>query len=72
VPGGSGWTVEILLAAFREKSKFVEFLLLLIQQIHSGTAPGCQYLCSSTLTPLDKKPGVRPIAVGEMFYRLAG
>lgn len=55
---------EILLAAFREKSKFAEFLVMLIKQMHNDTAPGARFLCAFTLTPLDKKPGVRLTAVG--------
>ena len=40
--------------------------------IAQGTAPGQQFLCTSRLTPLQKTDGgLRPIAVGEMLYRLA-
>ena len=36
----------------------------------TGTAPGKMFLCTSRLTPLIQGEKIRPIACGEMFYRL--
>lgn len=47
------------------------FLTSLAGMIGKGTAPGQSMLCASRLTPLDKKDeGSRPIAVGDLIYRL--
>ena len=49
----------------------VAFLTLLTKQIAGGTAPGQALLCTSRLTPLIKSDGgIRPIACGELIYRL--
>lgn len=70
-PGISGWTVPLLRLASRSLS-FVRFLTALTAGISSNTAPGCSMLAVSRLTPLLKaQGGIRPIAVGELFYRLA-
>ena len=69
--GISGWTTPLLKAAY-EIDSFATWLTLLGRQIAAGTAPGAQYLCTAKLIPLTK-PGstkVRPIAVGELFYRV--
>ena len=51
--------------------EFKQFFNLLIKQVVQNKAPGQQMLCASRLTPLAKPDGgVRPIAVGELFYRL--
>jgi hypothetical protein len=69
--GVSGWNPHLLAIAMR-KDDFAKFLHLLTCQIAQGTAPGNQILCASRLTPLLKPDGkVRPIAVGELFYRIA-
>ena len=70
-PGISGWTHHLFAVALRAPSvlKAVHTLTGLIQQ---GTAPGQQFLCTSRLTPLTNPDGgIRPIAVGEIIYRLA-
>lgn len=44
---------------------------MLVSMIMAGTAPGQQMLCVSRLIALEKPDnGVRPIAVGELVYRL--
>ena len=49
----------------------------LTAQIINGTAPSGPMLCASQMTPLLKKEAlgvegvIRPIAVGEVIYRLA-
>ena len=69
-PGISGWTVPLLRLAARS-SRFVDFLTALTAGISANTAPGSSLLCASRLTPLTKATGgIRPIAVGELFYRL--
>ena len=68
--GLSGWSVPLLREACKQ-TQVVEFLLQLCKQIQNGSAPGNQLLTASRLVALDKEDnGVRPIAVGEMVYRL--
>ncbi len=70
--GPSGWPVFLLRSAMHLES-FVEFLLMLVNEIVQGEAPLRELLCASRLVPLRKPNGkLRPIAVGELFYRLAG
>jgi len=69
-PGISGWTAPLLRQAIRVPA-FAKFLSSLTAGISNGTAPGQSMLCTSRLTPLLKREGgIRPIAVGELFYRL--
>jgi hypothetical protein len=70
--GISGWTAALTLACTRVPA-FRTFLNLITKQIAHGTAPGRNMLTSSKLVPLVKntKGGIRPIAVGEIFYRIA-
>ena len=70
-PGLSGWTRPLLDLATREKSVRL-FLRLLADMIRQGTAPGSSLLCAARLIGLEKKDGgIRPIAIGDMIYRLA-
>jgi len=70
-PGVSGWTVPLLRQALK-LPQFGRFIVLLTASMAKGTAPGAAMLCTSRLTPLLKPDnGVRPIAVGELFYRLS-
>jgi hypothetical protein len=70
-PGPSGWTVGLLRLAAKSPN-FLHFLVTLTGQIAVGTAPGRDLLCAARLTPLIKPDGgIRPVAVGELFYRLA-
>ncbi|TIB59545.1 hypothetical protein E3P77_04160, partial [Wallemia ichthyophaga] len=69
-PGPSGWTYSLTKEAFKVES-FRHFMNLLTRLVVQGVAPGRQMLCASRLIPLGKPDGgVRPIAVGEIFYRL--
>jgi len=69
-PGISGWTVPLLRLATKAP-KVVEFLTTLTGMVGQGSAPGQSMLCASRLTPLLKKDGgLRPIAVGDLLYRL--
>ena len=53
-------------------SPFLSMLRLLADSIRQGTAPGRDLLCASRLIGLKKDDGgVRPIAVGDMLYRVA-
>ena len=70
-PGVSGWTVPLLRLACRSP-RVVEFLTSLTAAIGANTAPGRSMLRVSRLTPLMKPSGgIRPIAVGELLYRLS-
>jgi hypothetical protein len=68
-PGPSGWSNQLLKLA-SQSGPFLLFLARLTQQISDGSAPGQEMLCSSRLVPIPKpNGGIRPIAVGEVFYR---
>ena len=70
--GIGGWTPHIFRLAFKKDSSFSEWFLGFVNQVNHGSAPGAWIWCASTLTLIPKKPkGVRPIAVGELFYRIA-
>ena len=74
-PGISGWSpqlIQLCYGAPAEEKPFRSFLFMLAQQINAGTAPGKAMLCASRLTPLQQEPApkCRPIACGELFYRL--
>jgi hypothetical protein len=70
--GISGWTAALAKVVARDPA-VMEFLHLLTIQIANGNAPGARMLTSASLTPLKKslEGGIRPIAVGEIWYRLA-
>jgi hypothetical protein len=69
-PGLSGWTVPLLRVALRSDS-VQKMLTTLVTMLLAGNAPGRKYLCSSRLIALEKPDGgVRPIAIGELVYRL--
>jgi hypothetical protein len=69
-PGISGWTHHLLSLALR-RPLVLQMVHTLIGLVLNGTAPGQSMLCASRLTPLAKPDGgVRPIAVGELLYRL--
>jgi hypothetical protein len=67
----SGWTVPLLRIA-TARPRFGEFLELYSKLLAQGRAPGLQFMLASRGTPLykDGKGGVRPIAVGDLIYRL--
>lgn len=69
--GLSGWTRPLLDLAFRDPS-VRDFFKLLANQIQQGTAPGADLLCAARLASLEKEDGsgIRPIAVGDIVYRL--
>ena len=71
-PGISGWSTELIQLCYRKvnDNPFRHFLLSLGSGMLAGTAPGRVMLCSSRLTPLLQNGKIRPIACGEMFYRL--
>jgi hypothetical protein len=69
-PGVSGWTQPLLSVALRRPA-VVAFVSVLAGLVAQGSAPGHQLLCASRLTPLVKSGGgIRPIAVGELLFRL--
>ena len=71
-PGISGWSTELIQLCFRKENDnpFRQFLIYLANGMLAGTAPGRVLLCASRLTPLLQNNKIRPIACGEMFYRL--
>ena len=68
-PGISGWSPNLVKKAYRTKS-FKRFLIDLTIQMWAGTAKGARMLCASRLTPLQQGDKIRPIACGELFYRM--
>jgi len=71
-PGLSGWTRPLLDLVIGDDSPVISFLRLLADMIRQGTAPGASLLCASRLIGLEKPGGgVRPIAIGDLIYRVA-
>nr|AFI41156.1 reverse transcriptase [Pyricularia oryzae]AFI41157.1 reverse transcriptase [Pyricularia oryzae]AFI41158.1 reverse transcriptase [Pyricularia oryzae] len=73
-PGLSGWTRSLLDAAIKipTQNDVIPALRLLTDMIRQGTAPGRELLCASRLIGLSKPDGgVRPIAVGDLLYKIA-
>ena len=72
-PGLSGWTRPLLdIATGSLNSPVIAALRLLTDMIRQGTAPGQELLCASRLIGLEKKDGgVRPIAAGDLIYKVA-
>jgi hypothetical protein len=71
-PGLSGWTRPLLDLVTGGDSPVIGFLRLLADMIRQGTAPGAPLLCASRLIGLEKPGGgVRPIAIGDLIYRVA-
>ena len=70
--GISGWNARLLKFLMKNiASEFVQAMLLLANLMANGTAPGATILCSSILLPLSKpNNGIRPIAIGELIYRM--
>jgi hypothetical protein len=83
-PGISGWTTQLIQLCFGhegedETQSFRDFLFLYSKSIVVGTAPGQSMMCAARLIPINKNQFVvgfigplqlRPIAVGEIIYRL--
>lgn len=73
-PGPSGWTAEMV-RVLTEDPDCLTGLAMLIQDITNGNLPDSikPFLLASNLIGLDKNDGVsvRPIAIGEIFYRIA-
>jgi Reverse transcriptase (RNA-dependent DNA polymerase) len=75
-PGPSGWTVELMMSLMHD-NHCLSGMLSIINDIINGSIPdACRDLMlSSRLLPIPKHAAadndVRPIAIGEVFYRLA-
>ena len=69
----SGWTRPLLdIALNLAKSPVITALTHLANMIRQGTAPGVDLLCASRLIGLQKPDGgVRPIAIGDLIYKVA-
>jgi hypothetical protein len=73
--GPSGWTYEHITAAVYADCNALSAALSLINVIVRGDLPHLPELLDSTLIALEKpgsNAGVRPIAIGEAWLRLAG
>ena len=71
--GPSGWTYEHIRAAAEANESCSEAIRELLNTVISGELPQLPELLASTLIPFEKPTGgVRPIAVGEVWFRLAG
>ncbi|PVH67462.1 hypothetical protein DL98DRAFT_642167, partial [Cadophora sp. DSE1049] len=72
-PGLSGWTRPLLDIALNSTNSPVNTALThLANMIRQGTAPGVDLLCASRLIGLQKPDGgVRPIAIGDLIYKVA-
>ena len=73
--GLSGWNamlVQVCFGAERPEKWFQKALRLMASSFLQGTAKGRSMLCASRLTPLQEGDGnkIRPIACGELFYRI--
>ena len=69
-PGLSGWTVSLVRSALGADG-MVSYLLRQLTAMKRNEAGGWRLYCASRLTALSKPGGgVRPIAVGEVPYRL--
>ncbi len=73
-PGPSGWTYEHIKAATASDNNVRSVAIRLINCIVGGALPHLPALLDSTLIGLEKPGGrgVRPIAIGEVWLRLAG
>ena len=75
-PGPSGWTFDLLAQSCDGSSQqcVVDTIALFIERLVNGTLPTAlkEYLLPSNLVAISKpNGGIRPIAVGEIFWRLA-
>ena len=69
-PGPSGWTPQLLCIA-AEVPECLALLHCLCSEIAAGTAPVPELFCASVLVAIPKKDGkVRPLAIGELVYRV--
>ena len=71
--GPTGWTFEQLRAAVSASAEARAGAHAVVNLMLSGKLPRCGVLLDSNLVGLAKPGGgVRPIAIGEVWYRLAG
>ena len=73
-PGPSGWTFAMIRECWEAVPRFRDVLEGLGRLMVKGgeSFPARDWLCASRLIPIKKKPsGVRPIACGEAFTRVA-
>ena len=72
--GISGWSTRLVQMAYGDpatNTPFRRFLIQLAREIQQGTAPARSQLCAARLTALQKALNkLRPIACGEVIYRL--
>ena len=73
-PAASGWTAELILAFWDDLDNKSAFCTLLKHILNNNVGnDGRQLLTSSILISVDKSSGgQRPIAMGELLFKLAG
>jgi hypothetical protein len=75
--GPTGWTYEMLCACVQASEEGLRATLRFVNLILAGTLPRSAFILESVLVGLQKltdgvpNGGVRPIAIGEAWYRLA-
>lgn len=75
--GPTGWTYEMICACVQSSDDGLRAVLRFTNLILSGTLPRSSFILGSVLVALQKvtdgvpNGGVRPIAIGEAWYRLA-
>jgi hypothetical protein len=72
-PGPSGWTARLIMRTLYDETCLTGFCRL-INDINTDNLPpeARQYILPCTLVAVPKKNGgLRPIAIGEIFYRIA-
>jgi hypothetical protein len=71
-PGISGWTNDMIRKGTKACPEFKDMVTGLVRKMVNGTLPLARWWSAARLVPLAKKGnGVRPIACGEAFTRLA-
>ncbi len=70
--GPTGWTYEMIIAAATRDDDSLRAVVQMVNLILSGTLPRDSFLLDSTLIGTVKAAGgIRPIAIGEAWYRFA-
>ncbi len=70
--GPTGWTFEMVCAAAQASDAGFQSVLAFVNLVLSGELPRASFLLDSSLIGLCKPGGgVRPIAIGEVWYRIS-
>src|SRR5690606_26305838 len=73
-PSYSGWTGELLKCLVDDNNDCLQGLAALVEDQLNGTLDDISrdYILGSSLIAATKLTGIRPIAMGEVIYKLAG